>query len=207
MHWTKHLTAAVVTVTAAAALTGPAANAAPGAPHTEAVSVTPEGKAGDGPSGPAVISRNGRYTAFTSEAHDLLPGAPNGGMFVRDLRTGKLRWAGYGEGVSISGDVVSISDNGRRLVFVSAGDVWLRDLRTGRNTAFGIQTPEGFTGEPRAVSVSPNGRYAVFTLQEIDEGNVTAAGTCSCTTSPRASTSASTPPTADPGPHSPATPR
>ncbi|MER6013926.1 hypothetical protein [Streptomyces bluensis] len=175
MHWTRHraaLTAAAVVAVTAAALTGPAANAAPRTPHTEAVSVTPEGKAGDSPSGPAVISRNGRYMAFTSEAHDLLPGAPNGGMFVRDLRTGKLRWAGYGEGVSISGDVVSISDNGRRLVFVSAGDVWLRDLRTGRNTAFGIQTPEGFTGEPRGVSVSPNGRYAVFTLQENDEGNV-----------------------------------
>ncbi|MEW2404247.1 hypothetical protein [Streptomyces sp. NPDC046862] len=175
MHSKKYraaLTAAVVAVTAAAALTGPAASAAPGAPHTEPVSVTPEGKAGDHPSGPAVISRDGHYLAFTSEATDLLPGASNGGMFVRDLRTGRTRWAGYGEGVSVSGDVVSISDDGRRLAFVSAGDVWLRDLRTGRNTAFGIQVPEGFTGLPRAVSVSPNGRYAVFTLQETDEGNV-----------------------------------
>ncbi|MPY49280.1 TolB-like translocation protein [Streptomyces acidicola] len=175
MHRTKHraaLTAAVVAVAATAALTGPAASAAPRAAHTEPVSVTPEGKAGDHPSGPAVISRNGRYLAFTSEATDLLPGTSNGGMFVRDLRTGKTRWAGYGEGVSVSGDVVSISDDGRRLVFVSADDVWLRDLRTGRNTAFGIQVPEGFTGQPREVSATPNGRYAVFTLQEIDEGNV-----------------------------------
>ncbi|UUU30685.1 hypothetical protein JIX56_12645 [Streptomyces sp. CA-210063] len=92
------LTAAVVAATVA--LTGLSANAAPAAPRTEPISVTPEGKAGNGASGDVVISRDGRYAAFSSDATDLVPGDP-GGIFVRDLRTGKLERVAGGSAPSI----------------------------------------------------------------------------------------------------------
>ncbi|MFH8469659.1 hypothetical protein [Streptomyces sp. NPDC017991] len=159
------LVAAALTTTA---LTGTAANAAPAvplaAPHTEPVSVTPGGKAGNGPSGDAVISRNGRYVAFTSDAEDLDPNVPHGGMYLRDLRNDRTRFAGFG-------GVVAALDDGR-LAYTSSGDVSLVDLGTGRQETFGIEIPEGFTGPPGAVSVSPNGRYAVYTLDETGEGSV-----------------------------------
>ncbi|WP_247706621.1 TolB-like translocation protein [Streptomyces liliiviolaceus] len=161
----KALVAAALTTTA---LTGTAANAAPGVPHaaprTEPVSVTPDGRAGDGASDDAAISRNGRYVAFSSDADDLDPNVPHGGMYLRDLRTDTTRFAGFG-------DVVAALDDGR-LVYSASGDVSLLDLRTGRQEKFGIEIPEGFSGPPGAVSVSPNGRYAVYTLNGTGEGSV-----------------------------------
>ncbi|MEW2574525.1 hypothetical protein [Streptomyces sp. NPDC047070] len=161
----KALVAAALTTTA---LTGTAANAAPGVPHaaprTEPVSVTPDGRAGNGASDDAAISRNGRYVAFSSDADDLDPNVPHGGMYLRDLRTDTTRFAGFG-------DVVAALDDGR-LVYSASGDVSLLDLRTGRQEKFGIEIPEGFSGPPGAVSVSPNGRYAVYTLYETGEGSV-----------------------------------
>ncbi|MFE7036431.1 hypothetical protein ACFU9Y_39665 [Streptomyces sp. NPDC057621] len=161
----KALVAAALTTTA---LTGTAANAAPGAPHaaprTEPVSVTPDGRAGNGASDDAAISRNGRYVAFSSDADDLDPNVPHGGMYLRDLRTDTTRFAGFG-------DVVAALDDGR-LVYSASGDVSLLDLRTGRQEKFGIEIPEGSSGPPGAVSVSPNGRYAVYTLNGTGEGSV-----------------------------------
>ncbi|MFE7075054.1 hypothetical protein ACFU96_33675 [Streptomyces sp. NPDC057620] len=161
----KALVAAALTTTA---LTGTAANAAPGVPHaaprTEPVSVTPDGRAGNGASDDAAISRNDRYVAFSSDADDLDPNVPHGGMYLRDLRTDTTRFAGFG-------DVVAALDDGR-LVYSASGDVSLLDLRTGRQEKFGIEIPEGFSGPPGAVSVSPNGRYAVYTLNGTGEGSV-----------------------------------
>lgn len=90
-------------VAATVTLTGLPASAAPPAPRTEPLSVTPAGKAGNGASSAVVISRDGRYAAFSSTATDLLPGKP-GGVFVRDPRTGRLERIGGGTGPSISGD-------------------------------------------------------------------------------------------------------
>ncbi|MFD0308234.1 TolB family protein [Streptomyces sp. NPDC127119] len=161
-------TALVTAALTTTALTGTAANAAPGvphaAPHTEPVSVTPGGRAGNGASDDAVISRNGRYAAFSSDAEDLDPNAPHGGMYLRDLRTDRTRFAGFG-------DVVAALDDGR-LVYAASGDVSLLDPGTGRQETFGIEIPEGFSGPPGEVSVSPNGRYAVYTLYGTGEGSV-----------------------------------
>ncbi|PSM37774.1 hypothetical protein C6Y14_40620 [Streptomyces dioscori] len=161
-------TALVAAALTATALTGTAATAAPGAPHaaphTEPVSVTPDGEAGNGASDDAVISRNGRYVAFTSDAGDLDPDIAHGGMYLRDLRTDRTRFAGFG-------DVVAALDNGW-LAYSASDDVLLVDLGTGRQEKFGIEIPEGFSGPPGGVSVSPNGRYAVYTLYETGEGSV-----------------------------------
>jgi Tol biopolymer transport system component len=164
MHRTKRAVALAIALAAATAtLTAPAANAAPRAPHTEPVSVTPDGKAGGGASDNAVISRNGRYVGFNSAAEDLDPNVPHGGMYIRDLRTGKLRFAGFGS-------IQAILDDGRYLYYQN--DVVLNDPRTGKEVKFGIEAPEGFEGPISGVSVSANTRYAVFTLRETDEGSV-----------------------------------
>lgn len=85
-------------------------------------------------------------------------------MYLRDLRTDKTRFAGFG-------GVAAALDDGR-LAYAASGDVWLSEPGTGRQEKFGIEIPEGFTGSPGAVSVSPNGRYAVYTLNETGEGTV-----------------------------------
>ncbi|MDH6219385.1 hypothetical protein [Streptomyces pseudovenezuelae] len=77
MHRNKRLAAlTAVAVAVTVALTGTVASAAPRAPHTEPVSVTPEGKAGNGATGNVVISRNGRYVAFTSTSGTCTPERP-----------------------------------------------------------------------------------------------------------------------------------
>lgn len=165
MHSKKRLAAAALAAIATAALTGPAADAAPGGPRTEPISVTPEGKAGNGASRIAVISRNGRHIALTSDAEDLDPNMPHGGMYLRDPHTGKLRFAGFG-------GLVAVLNDGR-YVYAEYGpasaEVWIHDRDTGERVGFGVEVPEGFTGQPTEVSVSPDGRYAVYTLRASDE--------------------------------------
>ena len=52
-----------------------------------------QGKAGNASSSAAVISRDGRYTAFASTASDLVRGDTDNvsNVFVRDLRTGDVK--------------------------------------------------------------------------------------------------------------------
>ncbi|MEV1083528.1 hypothetical protein AB0I98_35825 [Streptomyces sp. NPDC050211] len=94
---------------------------------------------------------------------------PHGGMYLRDPHTGKLRFAGFG-------GLVAVLNDGR-YVYVQYGpsnedtDVWIHDIHTGKRVGFGLEVPEGFAGQPAGVSVSPNGRYAVYTLQENAESD------------------------------------
>ncbi|MDX3455946.1 hypothetical protein PV396_29070 [Streptomyces sp. ME02-8801-2C] len=112
----------------------------------------------------SVISRNGRHLALTSDAEDLDPNVAHSGMYVRDARTGKLRFAGFG-------GLVAVLNDGRYVYVQYAPsaedtDVWIDRVGTSGRVGFGIEIPDGFTGQPSEVSVSPNGRYAVYTLQE-----------------------------------------
>ncbi|MGW3424226.1 hypothetical protein [Streptomyces phaeochromogenes] len=162
MHARTRTALAAAVVAATMALPATTANSAPRAPYTEPISVTPEGKAGNGVTHKAVISRNGRYVAFTTDADDVDPGVPHSGMYRRDLQTGKIRFAGFG-------DLLAVLDDGR-VVYAYGDEVRLNDLVTpGGEKTFGIEVPEGFSGPPRAFSVSPNGRYAVYTLTETAE--------------------------------------
>ena len=157
---------AAALVAAALAVTGATATAAPAvraAPRTEPVSVTPAGKAGDGASTGAVISRDGRYVAFSSTATDLLPGAPHGGLFVRDLRTGKLTHAA-------DGTDPSLSEDGRYLAYTDAG-LHLLDRRTGRTERLDTGLPAGF-GPGGHAYLSGTARYAVFTATGDADGPV-----------------------------------
>lgn len=134
------------------------ASAAPGphTPYTRAVSVTAEGGAGDGVSREAVVSRDGRYAAFSSEAGDLLPGG-GPGVFVRDLRSGRLERVGDGHSPSISAD-------GRHVAHITdADEVLLHDRRTGRTERIDVDVPAAFGTTRQNVSISGDARYAVFT--------------------------------------------
>ncbi|MGV9879130.1 TolB family protein [Streptomyces sp. NPDC003006] len=174
MHSTKRraaLTAAALTVAAVTATALPAAVAAPNAaaPRTQGVSVTPEGKAGNGTSAGAVISRDGRFAAFESEAADLVAGDTNGrsDIFVRDLRTGGTERIAL-EGRQVSGP--SLSADGRYVAMVTspAGsysdrDVRLYDRRTKKTERLDVELPDGHPGDSAgSVSLSANARYAVF---------------------------------------------
>ena len=57
---------------------------------TERVSVTSHGRQGNGDSGFATMSDDGRYVAFSSDASNLVAGDTNGvpDMFVRDRARG-----------------------------------------------------------------------------------------------------------------------
>ncbi|WP_030785324.1 PD40 domain-containing protein [Streptomyces sp. NRRL S-920] len=170
MHRTKHRAALAATVLAAVTATAlPAAVAAPAAPRTEGVSVTPAGKAGNDTSAHAVISRDGRYAAFDSEASDLVA-ADTGGLsdiFVRDLRTGRT------ERIALAGRRLrspSLSADGRYVAMItspadsySGRDVRLYDRRTKKTERLDVELPDGYPGDSAgSVSLSANARYAVF---------------------------------------------
>ncbi|MFH8406563.1 TolB family protein [Streptomyces sp. NPDC018019] len=157
-------------------------------------SVTLDGKPPQGKQGSQmpVISANGRYVAFASSREDLVPGDTNQAqdIFVRDRRTGAVtRVSVSATGEQATGPSANpvISYDGRTVGFISKaanlrpdpaaagrGEADLRrphsypfyvhDLDTGR-TAVGSLSSTGETVGAWNASLSPDGRYAVFSSQ------------------------------------------
>lgn len=176
----------VCAVTALPAVTGaaPAVAAAPGTARQ--VCLAPGGAQPDQASQPVAISADGHYALVDSLADNLLPQGNNGngGVFVCDLRDGRLRRADLGpagvqpDGYSYGG---GISADGRYVVFTSAAgnlvpgttkgvdNIYLRDLRTGRTELVSVgdrRLPQvGDSGQP---GISPDGRYVVFQSNRAD---------------------------------------
>ncbi|RZU01466.1 WD40 repeat protein [Kribbella rubisoli] len=150
------------------------------------VSVTPAGVGGDGESAAGTqkglgVSAHGRYVVFSSYATDLVPGDTNGqrDVFVRDLVRGRTTRVSVGDGgVQGNGESRegSISADGRYVAFTSfasnlvpgdtnggEGDVFLRDLKTGRTTLVSV----GSQGQGNLSSVgseiSADGSHVAFT--------------------------------------------
>jgi Tol biopolymer transport system component len=158
---------------------------------TELVTARPDGCPGSsGEVGPASLSADGRYVAFVSAAHDLVPGfTPSVGLpssvYVRDM----LRHRTYLVSVSYDGHhynndaasidpfTLAISGDGRYVAFasfatnlvrndarprgVSAPEIYIRDLRARRTERLG---PRGlYATEP---SISADGRYVAFGTSE-----------------------------------------
>ncbi|WP_329568364.1 TolB family protein [Kitasatospora sp. NBC_01266] len=183
-------------MTALPAVTGaaPAVAAAPGTARQ--VCLAPGGAQPDQASQPVAISADGHYALVDSLADNLLPQGNNGngGVFVCDLRDGRLRRADLGpagvqpDGYSYGG---GISADGRYVVFTSAAgslvpgttkgvdNIYLRDLRTGRTelvSVGGRRLPQvGDSGQP---GISPDGRYVVFQSNRADlvPGDTNSAG-------------------------------
>jgi Tol biopolymer transport system component len=148
---------------------------------TRLVSLSSDGRQGDGGSGTAAISADGRYVAFASDAGNLVAGDTNDStdIFVRDLVAGTTRLvsrssAGGPADGSSSGPAISAT--GRYVGFESAAanlvagdtngltDVFVRDLRHGTtrvSLATGGHTQaDGWSARP---AVSADGRYVSFT--------------------------------------------
>jgi Tol biopolymer transport system component len=110
------------------------------------VSVSTNGGPGNGASRGSVMTPDGRYVAFVSEANNLVAGDTNGiaDVFVRDRLTGLTTLVSVGArgGSASSSEFPDISPDGRYVAFfstatnlvpgaVNAGDIYVRDLVNG----------------------------------------------------------------------------
>ena len=133
----------------------------------------------DAPSDAPVISADGRYVAFTSEAA-LVPGDTNGvaDVFRRDLRTGTIRRVNV-SATGAQADALTVSPtmsaDGRYVAFTSeaalvpgdnngVADVFLRDLRAGTTVRVSLTADGGQAvgGSSYAPTISADGRHVVF---------------------------------------------
>jgi Tol biopolymer transport system component len=155
--------------------------------ETTRVSISGSGSQGNGASGFAAISADGRYVAFSSSASNLVSRDTNGtgDVFVHDLRTGRttrVNLDSHGRQTNRGGDSwdPTIGARGRYVAFTSNAsnlvahdtnslpDVFVRDLRTGRTTRVSVnsrgkQAAGDRTGNgSNAPSISANGRYIAF---------------------------------------------
>jgi Tol biopolymer transport system component len=149
--------------------------------RTVKVSVASDGRPGNGNSYSPVISADGRFVAFASEATNLVRGDTNGAtdIFVHDLGTGRtVRVSVASNGAQSDGDAFtpSISGDGRYVAFITdagnlkpgdgngASDVFVHDGETGRTVL--VSEPPG--GDPSAArgsfepSLSADGRFVAF---------------------------------------------
>ena len=159
---------------------------------TELISVNSQSQQANGRSINPVVSPDGRYVAFDSEATNLTSGPTNGfsNVYLRDrvANTTELISVNMtGKPAIYGADSPGVSPDGRYVVFISGSydlvpndtnsdaDIFLRDRQTGKTervsvTSEGKQANIGIGGYP---SVSADGRYVVFdALEEIADGLV-----------------------------------
>jgi Tol biopolymer transport system component len=144
--------------------------------RTRRVSVGVGGAEPDGGSITPSVSEDGRFVAFASGASNLVEGV-DGGVFVRDLATGRTRLVSVnsrGVAANRGGDLPSISADGRFIAFRSRAtnlvegddrdrDYFVHDRKTretelvsGSHGAY----PSYYSND--APSISGNGRYVAF---------------------------------------------
>jgi Tol biopolymer transport system component len=144
------------------------------------VSTAEDGRPVAGCSSSSMVTRDGRYVSFQSDAPNVVPGDTNHevDMFVRDVRAGTTRRVSVAsDGTQAdSGSVAGmISADGTTVTFRSFAsnlvpgdtnntwDVFSHDLRTGRTTRVSVASDgtEGndWSGDPQA---SADGRHVVF---------------------------------------------
>jgi Tol biopolymer transport system component len=122
-----------------------------------------------GEAGDAVLSADGRYAAFRSEASGLgLPAHASRGVFLRDRVTGAVTLVSRAHGqdgeVFADASAPAISADGRRVAFAAPLDpggprqVWVREPATGRTWLASLSGPyKGQVGDGRSGSVSLDG--------------------------------------------------
>ncbi|HEY9172923.1 MAG TPA: hypothetical protein VI136_11610, partial [Verrucomicrobiae bacterium] len=147
------------------------------------------GGSGNGASSRPLVSANGRYVVFTSQASDLVAGDANGvaDVFVRDGWSNVTRivsvnrfGTGGGNGASWATD---LSPDGRYVVLTSrasdlvandgngsTSDVFVRDLVAGTTTLVSVNCAGagGSNGDSDRATISPDGRYVAFQSEASD---------------------------------------
>lgn len=125
------------------------------------------------------ISADGRYIAFHSGASNLVTGANNWNIFVKDMQTGEVKLASAtNSGVQGNGldEDAGISDNGQFVVFHSTSsnlvsndtnsvaDIFVKNMQTGEmirvSTAANGTQANG--NSDYGATISGNGRYVAF---------------------------------------------
>lgn len=149
--------------------------------QTYRVSSNTSNAAGNAGSQNAVISNNGRYIAFDSDASDLVPGDTNNAtdVFIRDLTTGQttlvsVNQTGSGPGTGTS-SYPALSADGRRVLFSTAApdlvandlngtyrNVALRDLNLGATTLLDPHTGRYAFALDQSLEITPDGHHAAF---------------------------------------------
>ena len=138
------------------------------------------GQANDESIGP-VITADGRYVAFTSDASNLVNGDTNGqdDVFVHDRQTGqtnRISLAGGGTQGNGNSSAPAISADGRYVAFSSAAsnlvtgdsngfiDIFIHDRQTGQTTLVSTAA-DGTQGNltSSGPAISADGRYIAFT--------------------------------------------
>jgi Tol biopolymer transport system component len=131
-----------------------------------------------------VISADGRYVAFASQATNLVPGDTNGfnDIFVRDLQTGtntRVSVSSAGEQSNSVSHGPAISADGRYVAFYGGGsnlvpgdtngtwDVFVRDTVAGTTERVSISTAgaESPCCASTDASITADGRYVAFLSQ------------------------------------------
>jgi Tol biopolymer transport system component len=143
-------------------------------------SVASNGAQANADSFSVTVSADGRYTAFESNASNLVAGDTNdmADVFVRDRNTGVTTRVSVGSGGvqanSISGSP-TLSADGRYVAFISSAsnlvtgdsngqdDVFVRDLQSGQTTRVGpIADPTATFAILVTPAISADGRYVAF---------------------------------------------
>ena len=155
---------------------------------TTLVSVSADGLgSGNSDSSGAILSRDGRFVVFNSNATNLVTLSDANeltDLFVRDLAAGKTTLVSVNQAGTGTGDDYSsitsramISADGNRIVFVSGAsnlvandtnghtdDVFLRDIAAGTTTLVSLNKAGTGSGNAQSfeAEISGDGRFAVF---------------------------------------------
>jgi Tol biopolymer transport system component len=155
---------------------------------TTRVSVSSGGTQGNSQSNSPVISADGRYVAFTSDASNLVTGDTNrkSDVFVRDRATNQTTRISVSSG-GVQGNAQSnfpvISADGRYVAFTSSAsnlvvgdnnglsDAFVRDRVSGQTTRFSVNSGGVQRSHwSQSNAISADGRYLLFT-SETDDSN------------------------------------
>ncbi len=152
---------------------------------TSRVSVASNGSEANGPSGAAVISGDGRYVAFESQAGNLVAGDSNGvsDVFVHDRQTGQTwRVSVAGDGSQGNGPSLrpDLSADGRFVSFESQatnlvpgapywGGIYVHDRQTTQTTLESVNSAGVAAAFAYVATLSDDGRYVAFTAGNFNE--------------------------------------
>ena len=147
---------------------------------TDLISIATDGTQANDTSDASVISNDGRYVAFLSEADNLVPADTNGfaDLFIYDRAlntTERINLAPDGTEANSSTNLGSISDDGRYISFTSNADnlvpedtngksdifVYDRALKTTERVSVGEDNTQA-NGNNTSSSISGNGQYVVY---------------------------------------------